>query len=138
MEKCSNRLAFGPGKIDGSIYLLFRVSGIKINPVYLSTVGKLYFGLSWLLGKPIFGDTGMRAELIRRFGVVSNSKLAGVDLDGYPSLSLAAIEADPEGVEKIRSAFDWLAGAVKGGTSVSVVGPGPSTPSPASHSADDT
>src|SRR5262249_13182871 len=65
MSKDGRTLNYGDGQ-SGSVYPLLRPNGIKINPVYLSTDGKIWLQFSTLEGKPIFGPLDKRRELMKR------------------------------------------------------------------------
>jgi hypothetical protein len=67
----TRQLIFGTGKENGSVYPVFRVKGVNINPAYLSTDGKLWLQFGSLEGKPVFGTAEARHELMRRFNVVN-------------------------------------------------------------------
>ncbi len=109
MKKCGEKLVFGTGRANGSVYPLLRPKGFKINPVYLSSDGKLWLQFGSLMGKPVFGALEWRRELMRQFTVITNVVLTDDDLIRYPGIALSLIAADPDGAEKVRAAFAWLA-----------------------------
>lgn len=49
------RLVFGTGLELGFVYPLLQPAGVRINPVYLSTDGKLWLQFGSLKDKPVFG-----------------------------------------------------------------------------------
>src|SRR5262249_54055754 len=66
------RVEFGIGKQDGSVYPKLAPSGITINPVVLSSNGKLYVQFGSLKDKPVFGTLDSRRALAQRFNAISN------------------------------------------------------------------
>lgn len=108
MGKAGRRLVFGTGREEGSAYPLLRPQGVVINPVYLSTDGKIWLQFRSLEGKPIFGEIGKRRELMRKFSEIRGSGLSEADLGKYPSIPLAKIAADPEGASKLLAALEWM------------------------------
>lgn len=105
----SRSLAFGTGKENGSVYPVFKPSGIPINPAYLSSDGKLWLQFGALEGKPVFGPIEVRRALMEHFNLVRGANLKEADLTRYPSIALRTIAADPGGEEKIMSALKWMA-----------------------------
>jgi hypothetical protein len=109
MRKDGNReLNFGTGKENGSVYPAFKVKGVNINPVYLLTDGKLWFQFGSLEGKPVFGSTEARRELINQFNGVKGINFTDNDLKKYPGIALSTIAADPEGEDKLLRALAWM------------------------------
>lgn len=106
-------LVFGTGRDNGSVYPLLRPKGVAINPAYLSTDGKVWLQFKSLEGKPIFGDMGRRRELLLRFAEIDGAGLGETSLNGWASLPLARVAADPNGSAKLISAFDWIVQQVK-------------------------
>ena len=92
---------------------LLKPKGVKINPAYLSTEGRIWFPVSSLRDKPVFGDPATRRELLECFGQVSASSLQGKENEGWVGLPFATIAADPHGTTKVIAAFDWLLAQVK-------------------------
>lgn len=108
MKGTGLQLVFGTGRENGSVYPLMKPRGVAINPAYLSTEGRIWVQFKSLDGKPVFGDRAARGELLGRFAEVQGSGLKQTDVDGYPSLSLASVAADPRGLEKVLVALDWM------------------------------
>ena len=109
MKKDGRDVIYGDGRESGSAFPRLRARGIKINPVYLSSDGKIWFQFASLEGKPVFGDLDKRRELMKRFAVIKGADLADADLArGSPSISLSKIAADPDGPAKLLSALDWM------------------------------
>ena len=102
MRKGGRRdVIFGTGKENGSVYPAFKPSGVSINPVYLSSDGKLWLQFGSLENKPVFGSIDSRRALMQQFNSVSNVKFTDADLAKYRSIPLGAITLDPHGVTKI-------------------------------------
>jgi hypothetical protein len=101
-------LVFGAGKENGSVYPVFRPSGTPINPVYLSSDGKLWLQFGSLENKPVFGSIDARRAFMQRFNTIKGVHLTDDDLMKYPSISLRTIAADPEGVNKIIGTLKWM------------------------------
>jgi hypothetical protein len=108
MRKDGRTLQFGTGREYGSVYPLLRPNGININPVYLSTDGKLWLQFGSLQNKPVFGALDKRRELMRRFGEIRGAGFVEADLGLYPAIPLSKIAEDPEGLSKVLSALNWL------------------------------
>ncbi|SDN43913.1 hypothetical protein SAMN05216360_108143 [Methylobacterium phyllostachyos] len=106
-------LIYGVGREFGSVYPLMKVQNVTINPVYLSTDGKIWFQLKSLSNKPIFDDLDMRRELLHRFAAVNNSNLTQQMLNGYGSLPYGVVARDPDGTKKLTDAFEWIAEKVR-------------------------
>jgi hypothetical protein len=107
MSKDGRAMIYGDGQ-SGSVYPLLRPNGIKINPVYLSTDGKVWLQFSTLEGKPIFGPLEKRRELMTRLGAIKGVDLVEGDLKRIPSIALSKIAADPDGLSKLLSALNWM------------------------------
>lgn len=101
-------LVFGTGKENGSVYPVFKPSGLPINPAYLSSDGKLWLQFAALEDKPVFGPIEARRSLMERFNAIEGANLVEADLKKYPSISLRTIAADPEGAQKIIRALTWM------------------------------
>jgi hypothetical protein len=108
MRSGGRPLTFGMGREHGSVYPVLRPNGVTINPVYLSTDGKLWLQFASLEGKPVFGPLETRRELMRRLGTVHGVQLDEPDLTRYPSIPLSKIGNDPQGLERILSALNWM------------------------------
>lgn len=106
-------LVFGSGKESGSVYPVFRPQGVAINPVYLSSDGKIYVQFGSLNNKPAFGDLSARADLMRRFNEISGVNFSDRELTKYPSILLSRIVEDPQGMSKLRSTLDWMASKIE-------------------------
>ena len=119
MQSCGDGMVFGTGRLEGSAYPLLRPRGVRINPVYLSTEGKLWFQFDSLKGKPIFADIEMRRELMNRFSI-EGAGFVEADLNGWKSIPLSVIAADSTAVETIRAAFAWLDRTIKNDPSTTV------------------
>lgn len=101
-------LVFGTGKENGSVYPVFKPSGISINPAYLSSDGKLWLQFGALDNKPVFGPIEARRSLMERFNEIRGANLRDADLSKYPSISLRTIATDPEGKAKVMNALEWM------------------------------
>ena len=112
MREHGDGMVFGTGRVEGSAYPLFRPQGVRINPVYLSTEGKLWFQFDSLKGKPIFGDMNLRRELMKRFSI-EGAGFVEADLVRWKAIPLSTIAADAGAIETIRAAFVWLDQTVK-------------------------
>ena len=109
MRKGGTReLVFGTGKENGSVYPMFKPSGVYINPVYLSSDGKLYLQFGSLGGKPVFGSTESRRAFMQQFNAIKGVNFADADLSKYPSIPLRTIAGDPDGAEKVIAALNWM------------------------------
>lgn len=112
MRECGDGMVFGTGRVEGSAYPLFRPLGVRINPVYLSTEGKLWFQFDSLKSKPLFGDMDRRRELMNRFAI-EGAGFVEADLVGWKAIPLSTIAADAGAIETIRAAFVWLDQTIK-------------------------
>lgn len=108
MRKDGRSLTFGTGRESGSVYPVLRPDGININPVVLSTDGKIWLQFGALQGKPIFGPLDKRRELMSRFGAIRGTSFVDTDLERYPSIALSKVAADPEGLPKLLSTLNWI------------------------------
>jgi hypothetical protein len=108
MQKGGRMLRFGTGRENGSVYPIFRPGGVNINPVYLSTDGKLWLQFAALDRKPVFGSLDKRRELMTQFGAIKDANLVEADLTRYRSIALSKVAADPDGLSKILSALEWM------------------------------
>ena len=81
---------------------------MSINPVYLSSDGKLWLQFGSLENKPVFGPIDSRRALMQKFNAVSNVQFADADLAKYRSIPLSTITLDPHGVTKIMAALAWM------------------------------
>lgn len=106
-------IVFGTGRENGSAYPLLKPSGIAINPAYLSTEGKIWLQFKSLEGKPVFGDLNQRRELLKRFAEIGGTDLKESSLNGWASVPLSLVTADPSGSTKLVSALDWMVRQVK-------------------------
>ncbi|QOZ42602.1 hypothetical protein XH89_03275 [Bradyrhizobium sp. CCBAU 53340] len=109
MRKGGTRnIIFGTGKENGSVYPSFKPGGVTINPVYLSSDGKVYIQFGSLENKPVFGPIEKRRELMRRLNEIENVRLTDADLTKYPNVPLSIIGDDPLGSTKIIAALTWM------------------------------
>jgi len=99
---------YGTGKENGSVYPIFKPSGVTINPFYLSSDGKVWIQFGSLANKPVFGDIKVRRELMQRLNEIEGVSLSDVDLAKYPSIPLRTITRDPNGANKLFSALKWM------------------------------
>jgi hypothetical protein len=108
-------LVFGRGKENGTVYPAFKVTGVPVNPVYLSTDGKLWFQFGSLENKPVFGPIEARRALMQKFNSIRGVSFTDADLTKYRSIPLAAIADDPEGAAKIGGALAWMGQQIEQG-----------------------
>lgn len=109
MRKGGDReLVFGTGKDHGSVYPVFKPGGISINPVYLTSDGKIWVQFGALENKPIFGPLESRRALMERFNAINGINFAEADLAKYRSFSLRTIANDPNGLEKLIGVLNWM------------------------------
>jgi hypothetical protein len=109
MRKDGKRLLnYGTGRENGSVYPVFKPAGVPINPVYLSTDGKVWIQFGSLKNKPVFGDLAARAILMQHFNEIPGVKLTEADLARYPSIPLSVISTDPQGPSKFLNALKWM------------------------------
>jgi hypothetical protein len=101
-------VAFGVGRENGSAYPVFRPKGVRMNPVYLSSDGNLWFQFGSLDGKPVFGSIDSRRDLMQHFNSISGVNFTDIDLKRYPAVPLRTIAADPDGATKILEALSWM------------------------------
>jgi hypothetical protein len=101
-------LLFGSGRENGSVYPAFKVGGVSLNPVYLTSDGKLWFQFGSLENKPIFGSIDKRRELMLKVDAVDGVNFTDADLTKVRSLPLRVIAADPKGPAKIIAALTWM------------------------------
>jgi len=109
MRKDGKRdLIFGTGKENGSVYPAFKPSGVSINPVYLSSDGKLWFQFGSLENKPVFGPIDARRALMQQFNAINNVEFTDADLAKFRGIPLSTITLDPHGLTKILAALTWM------------------------------
>jgi hypothetical protein len=101
-------LIWGTGKENGSVYPTFKPGGVSINPVYLSSDGRLYLQFGSLQNKPVFGALERRQELLERFNAISGVHFEQSDLTKYKNIPLSVIAADQEGGHKAIAALKWM------------------------------
>ena len=106
-------LVYGTGQENGSVYLLLKPQGVVINPAYLSTEGKVWLQFKSLEGKPFFGDIERRRQMMARFAEIQGVEFYETILTKWAAIPLAQVAADPTGIEKLTSAFDWIVRQVK-------------------------
>ena len=108
MRIISDRLAYGNGRIDGSVLPIFEFEKEQLKPLAFYTNGRLelYFGA--LKNKPIFESLDVRRKWLTFFNAIAGVKLTDYHLDRYPAISLSQIVADPEGSAKVERALDWF------------------------------
>jgi hypothetical protein len=99
---------FGTGKENGSVYPAFKPNGVGINPLYLSTDGKLWLQFPALENKPVFGSIESRRELMQKFNTLDNVNFTEADLSKYRSIPLSTIARDTDGLDKIIRALTWM------------------------------
>ncbi|MET7247320.1 hypothetical protein ABZT49_28615 [Methylobacterium sp. EM32] len=126
MKRLGVPLVFGTGRTSGSVYPLLRPrGGAPINPAYLSTEGRgnVWLQLKHLETKSVLNSAEERREIVRLFAQVEGSDLSEAAIDGWATLPLARIAADPRGVEKVVAALQWIVDRVKAvGTSARPTG----------------
>lgn len=108
MTRNGRSVRYGTGRENGSVYPLLQVDGVRINPVYLSSDGKLWLQFGSLEGKPLFGNLELRRSFMKMFNSIDGVSLTDADLTRYPAIPLAKIAADPNGLTKLISALEWL------------------------------
>ena len=115
MKQLGVPLVYGTGRTSGSVSLGLKPRGMTINPAYLSTEGKgnVWLQLKHLDGKPVLGSLDERREIVRRFAQVENSGVTDAVVEGWGTIPLARIAADPRGTEKVINALRWIADRVK-------------------------
>jgi hypothetical protein len=109
----AQELIFGTGKANGSVCPAFRVNGVNIKPVLLSSDGGMWFQFGSLEGKPVFGSAEDRGELMNRFNAVGGVNFTDVDLNKFRRIPLSTIAADPDGEKKILGALTWMEGQIE-------------------------
>jgi hypothetical protein len=109
MRKGGTRdVILGVGKENGSVYPAFKPNGVPINPIYLSTDGKLYVQFSALENKPVFGPIESRRALMQRLNALNNVGFTDADLSKYRSIPLSTNARDPDGLNKIIVMLTWM------------------------------
>jgi hypothetical protein len=109
MRKGGTReVAFGSGRENGTVWPAFKVGGTSLNPVYLSSDGKLWFQFGSLENKPVFGPLEKRRALMLQFNAVNGINFTDAELTRFRSVSLRTIAADPEGPKKLIAALTWM------------------------------
>jgi hypothetical protein len=101
-------LIFGTGRANGSVYPALRPSGVPINPVYLSSDGKLWFQFGSLDNKPVFGPIDARRALMQQFNSIKGIDFTDADLTRFRGIPLTTIASDPDGQVKIIVALTWM------------------------------
>src|SRR5206468_371212 len=106
MRKDGKRtVIFGTGRDNGSVYPVFKPSGVTINPAYLSSDGNLWVQFGNLENKPVFGSIDSRRALMQRFNAINGVNFTDGELKKYPTIPLARIAKDPEGQSKVIDAL---------------------------------
>jgi len=104
----AREVTFGVGRENGSVYPVFRPKDVRINPVYLSSDGNLWFQFGSLEGKPVFGQFETRRNLMQRFNSISGVDFTDADLKRSRATPLRTIAADPDGATKVLDALNWM------------------------------
>ena len=107
MREGNRQLVYGTGQ-SGSVYPLLRPAGVRINPVYLTSNGKIYIQFGALQDKPVFGEIEARRALMERLNNIVGVNLTEADLAKYPAITLATIASDPEGLSKLLGVLRWM------------------------------
>jgi hypothetical protein len=105
MEKDGRGLLFGSGQ-NRSVAPDLRQQGIDFKPIYLGTDGRLYLQFGAWEGRPVFGSSERRSDLVRRFAAVNNADLDESSVKRFPNLTLQRILQDPDGRSKILAALN--------------------------------
>jgi hypothetical protein len=109
MRKGGKReLIFGTGRENGSVYPAFKPSGVSLNPVYLSSDGKLWFQFGSLENKPVFGPIDARRALMQQFNSINGVNFTDAELTKFRSMPLSTIASDPDGPSKVIAALTWM------------------------------
>lgn len=108
----AREVIFGTGRENGSVYPVFRPSGVSINPVYLSTDGKLWFQFGSLEGKPVFGSIDSRRALMQHFNTIKGVNFKDADLTRFRGVPLRIVAADPNGGTNLIAALKWMEGQI--------------------------
>jgi hypothetical protein len=101
-------LQFGTGKENGSVYPIFRPKGTTINPVYLSSDGKVWVQFGSLANKPIFGSLEARRALMQHFNEIDGVNFTDADMAKYRAIPLGTIAKDSVGPAKMIRALEWM------------------------------
>jgi hypothetical protein len=104
----SRNVVFGAGKENGSVYPALKPNGVSINPIYLSSDGKLWMQFGSQANKPVFGPIESRRALMQRLNTIKNINFTDEDLTRYRSIPLNTIMLDPQGPAKILDALNWM------------------------------
>jgi hypothetical protein len=112
MKEGGRTLGFGTGRENGSVYPIYRPNGMSVNPVYLSSDGKIWLQFGSLQNKPVFGALDSRRELMDRFSAIDGVTFVDADLAKYPCIPLGKISSDPGGLSKFLSALNWMDGQI--------------------------
>jgi len=109
MRKGGKReLIFGKGNENGTVSPAFSSSGVRLNPAYLSSDGKLWLQFGSLENKPVFGSLETRRALLEKFNTLNGINFTDAELKKYPAIPLSTIVADPKGSTKILAALTWM------------------------------
>ena len=104
MRKGGKRdVIFGKGQVNGSVYPVFKPSGVNVNPVLLFTDGKLWLQFNSLENKPVFGPIDSRRALMQKFNAIKGVKFTDADLAKYRAIPLSTIALDPDGATNTKS-----------------------------------
>ncbi len=109
MRKGGTRdVIFGTGKENGSVYPAFKPNGVSINPIYLSSDGKLWVQFGNLENKPVFGPIEARRALMQRLNTLGKVGFTDADLSKFRAIPLSTIARDPDGLNKIKGTLTWM------------------------------
>jgi hypothetical protein len=110
MSKDGTReLVFGRGKENGTVYPSFKVFGVRVTPMYLSSDGRIWLQFSALENKPVFGQIEVRREFVQRLNDIAGVNFSDDDTQKDRSIALRTIASDPNGEKKMLAALAWMA-----------------------------
>jgi hypothetical protein len=99
-------IAWGSGKANGSFVPRIDHNGYQHRLIIVWTGGYLEFLLSWVKGKPPFGDTAKRLELIRHINEIPGVSIPDSAIDRNPTIPLTVL-GDQRAVDALLKALDW-------------------------------
>jgi hypothetical protein len=106
------RLAFGSGKIDGSLIPVVDHGGNWYAPVALWTSGRIEVQFSYLRRKPPFDDEANRAELAQRLNAIPGVEIPLDAISRMPSFPLVALTNDAA-LALFLDVLDWSVSEVR-------------------------
>jgi len=106
MKAHTNQITFGHGNVVGSMSAMFSSGGEKLNPLTLSTQGKLYINFG-NCKRGSFLNPSKRQEWLDRLNQITGLQLPPDSIDKYPGVPLALLSSGDRVAEFLKM-MDWF------------------------------